>query len=349
MEPTSFSAGPPDRSSIGTGARASEFAVYLHSAKRAGLRSLAQALMDQSADLEIAGSVLLNGIDGFGHGGRLHADIQEGPIPLIVMATAVDHPSASSFAELLSRLPSETLATRANSAVLDATAGPLLALGDEFAQLTVHCRIGAGHDDPAGVAGVIDLLRRHGVAGATALSGGDGIAAGQRHRDLAFARSPSVPALVIAIDTARALATAVPALLACTHVDMVTAKPIWLWKGQGRVGGTPIAADADGWRTLSVFGTDDTHRWRPLHRQLIARLRKAGAAGATVIRARLAYVRDDPVRPQRGWRTRREAPTVTTIVDTRDQVARWFEIVDELIGDDGLVTCEAVRVLSTGD
>jgi PII-like signaling protein len=328
---------------------ASEFAVYLHSSRRAGVRSVAQELMKQSADHGIAGSVLLEGLEGFGRGGRLHAEIREGPTPLVAIATAVDDASAFSFAGLLTRLPAGTLATCADAGVVDAAAGPLLALGDEFAQLTVHCRIGSGRDDPAGVAGVIDLLRRHGVAGATALSGGDGIAAGRRHRDLAFERSPSVPALVIAIDTGRVLATAVPALLGCAHVDMVTAKPIWVWKGRGRVGGTPIAADADGWRNLSVFTADDAHLWRPLHRQLIARLRRAGAAGATVVRAGLGYARDDPVRPRRGRRTRREAPTVTTIVDTRDQVARWFEIVDDLTGDDGLVTCEAVRLLSTGD
>jgi PII-like signaling protein len=36
------------------------------------------------------------------------------------------------------------------------------------------------------------------------------------------------------------------------------------------------------------------------------------------------------------------------VVDTRDRVARWFEIVDELTGDGGLVTCEPVRISDAG-
>ncbi len=346
MEFAFSSADPPDRHSADRACTASEFTVYLHSRKRAGRRSLAHVLMNESAELQVAGTVLLKGQEGFGHGRRIHADVQEGPIPLIAIATAVDDGSACSFARLLARLPGETFTTRSEAAIVDAAAGTLHALDDEFARMTVHCRMGASRDDAAGVGGVIELLRQHGIAGATVLSGGDGVAAGQRYRDGTFTRSPAVPALVVSVDRARALAPAMPALVTSPHVDMVTAKPIWVWKDRGRVAGTPIAADADGWRSLSIFVAEDAILWRPIHRQLITQLRRAGAAGATVVRSRFAYVRDDPLRPQRGWRTRREAPTVTTIVDTRDRVARWFEIVDELTGDTGLVTCEAVRVVT---
>ena len=46
--------------------------------------------MNESAELQVAGTVLLKGQEGFGHGRRIHADVQEGPIPLIAIATAVD-------------------------------------------------------------------------------------------------------------------------------------------------------------------------------------------------------------------------------------------------------------------
>jgi hypothetical protein len=31
-----------------------------------------------------------------------------------------------------------------------------------------------------------------------------------------------------------------------------------------------------------------------------------------------------------------------TVVDDRDQIGRWFELVDELTGDTDLVTCAVV-------
>lgn len=347
MQPALFSSGPANRNSVDQARTASEFTVYLHSSKRAGRRSLAQVLMNESADLHSARSVLLKGWEGFGHSRRIHAEVQEGPFPLIAITTAVDADSASSFARLLARLPSETFATYSWAAILDPAAGPLHALGDQFAQLVVYCRIGAKRDDDAGVGGVIELLRGHGIAGATVLSGGDGVAAGRRYRDGAFARSPAVPALVISIDSARVLAAAVPALWASPHVEMLTAKPLWVWKDHGRLGGTPIAADADGWRSLSVFSVDDLHRWRAVHTRLIAQLRKAGAAGATTVRGRLGYALDDPPRPEGRWFGRREAPMITNIVDTRDQTARWFEIIDDVTGEGGLVTCEVVHLRST--
>ena len=320
LESASFPIEPPNFVSVESAGLAAEFTVYSHSSKRAGRRSLIDALMNEGAQLGTAESVVLKGTEGFGATRRVHAEIREGRIPLVAITTVTDNDSASAFTGLLSRLPGEPLVTVAETAILDAAAGPLKALGDAFTQLVVHCRIGAGLKDPAGVGAVIELLRQRGVAGATAVSGGDGFTAGQRHRDGAFARSPMVPALVISIDRARVLATVVPPLVASPHVAMVTAKPIWVWKDRAGVAGTPIAADADGWRSLSVFTADDPHRWRALHTRLIAHLRNAGAAGATVVQGQLAYVRGDSLRPQRRWVSRREAPMITKIVDTRDRV-----------------------------
>lgn len=339
MEPA-LCTTPPAGHGSGTGA--SEFVVYLHSSQRVDGRSPARALMTDSARLDIA-SVLLSGDEGFGRRRRLRGASAEGPVPLIVVATAPNDASAGAFATLLAHLPAGIVTTWCRVARLDAAVEPLVALGDHEAQLVVHCRSGTGRDDPAGIGGVTELLRRHGVAGATALSGGAGTVDGAHFQQHVLAPAPAVPARVIAVDAASRLSAAVPALVACDAVDLVTARPIWVWKRRGRLGGTPIGVDADGWRVLSVFTADDTN-WNSPHRELLARLRVAGAAGATVVPGRLGYARDGPLRPRRGWRGRRAAPMVTMIVDTRDRIAGWFEIVDEVTGDDGLVTCEAVHV-----
>jgi PII-like signaling protein len=36
---------------------------------------------------------------------------------------------------------------------------------------------------------------------------------------------------------------------------------------------------------------------------------------------------------------------VTTLIDTNVRIARWFEIIDALTGDHGLVTSERVTLL----
>jgi len=157
-------------------------------------------------------------------------------------------------------------------------------------------------------------------------------------------RSPDVPAVVVSVDAATVLAGVVPALVRCPNVTLVTARPVWIWKARGRIARTPIALDADGWRRLTVYTADDhAFTWRPLHSRLAAALRAGGAAGATVLRARLAYVLDDPLRPDRRFFSHREAPIVTTIVDTRARTFEWFGIIDELTGDAGFVTCAPVN------
>jgi PII-like signaling protein len=78
---------------------------------------------------------------------------------------------------------------------------------------------------------------------------------------------------------------------------------------------------------------------------LVTQLLKAGAAGATVVQGHLGFALGDPMRPDRGSFICRKAPMVTTLIDTNVRIARWFEIVDALTGDHGLVTSEPVTLL----
>jgi PII-like signaling protein len=42
------------------------------------------------------------------------------------------------------------------------------------------------------------------------------------------------------------------------------------------------------------------------------------------------------------WQLRRRVPVATVIVDTPEAIRRWFELVDELTDETGLVTSEMV-------
>ena len=77
--------------------------------------------------------------------------------------------------------------------------------------------------------------------------------------------------------------------------------------------------------------------------EIVLRLRAAGAAGATALRGHWGYHGDHAPHGDLFWHLRRRAPVVTVVVDTPANIARWFEIVDELTQETGLVTSEMVR------
>ena len=71
-------------------------------------------------------------------------------------------------------------------------------------------------------------------------------------------------------------------------------------------------------------------------------LRAAGASGATSLRGIWGYHGDHQPHGDSFWQLRRRVPIVTVIVDTPQRVRIWFELVDQLTRDTGLVTCEIV-------
>ena len=79
-----------------------------------------------------------------------------------------------------------------------------------------------------------------------------------------------------------------------------------------------------------------------LHHELIRALRKAGASGATSLRGLRGYHGDHEPHGDSFWQLRRRVPVITVIVDSPERVQRWFELVDGLTGESGLVTSEMV-------
>jgi PII-like signaling protein len=104
------------------------------------------------------------------------------------------------------------------------------------------------------------------------------------------------------------------------------------------------------WQKLMVYAGEDTeHHGHPLYVQLARRLLQAGAAGATVLRGIWGYHGDHPPHGDRLLALRRRVPVLTVVVDTPTRIRGWFRIVDELTGQTGLVTCEAVPAFRAGD
>jgi PII-like signaling protein len=117
--------------------------------------------------------------------------------------------------------------------------------------------------------------------------------------------------------------------------------------GRGLAAPEPVSgADPTGlavWQKLMVYcGEQSRHGGRPLYAELVRALREAGAAGATALRGIWGYHGDHAPHGDSFRQLRRRVPVLTVVVDTPERTARWFEIVDELTDETGLVTSEQV-------
>jgi PII-like signaling protein len=324
--------------------------VYLGERARAGDRFVADALVDVFEAHGLRGSVILRGASGFGAKHRLRTDrlltLSE---DLPVVAVAVDtRPRILAALPDVERLGPEGFVTLERARMLT---GRIEAaeLSGEAAKLTVYLgrqeRAGRG----AAYEAVVDLLQRHGVAGATVLLGVDGTLHGTRRRARLLGRNADVPLMLISVGDAARVAAAVAELGGLLADPLVTWERIRVCKRDGRRLAEPrhpSETDASGlpmWQKLMVYASEQArHDGRPLSAELVRRLRRAGAPGATSLRGLWGYHGDHAPHGDLFWQLRRRVPVVTVLVDTPANIRAWYEIVDELTQETGLVTSELV-------
>jgi PII-like signaling protein len=318
--------------------------TYFGERDRARGRFLSDALADVYAHHRIRASVVMRGVEGFGVKHHLHSDRQltlSEDLPLV--SVAVDRRErVEGVLDEVVELFGDGLITLERAIMATADIG---AVDSEATKLTVY--VGRGTHVP-----IVDVLHRHGVAGATVLLGVDGTAGGARRRARFFAANSQVPQMVIAIGDADPIAAALAELRALLHEPLFTLERVRVCKRDGvrLAEPEPVAAsDPSGlgvWQKLMVYcGEQSRHRDRPLYSELVRALRAAGAAGATSLRGVWGYHGDHEPHGDSLWQLRRRVPVVTVIVDTPDRIRRWFEIVDELTAETGLVTSEQVPAL----
>jgi PII-like signaling protein len=318
--------------------------TYFGERDRAHGRFLSDALAEVYAHHRMRASVVMRGIEGFGVKHHLHSDRQltlSEDLPLVSVAIdrrerveGVLEEVVELFGDGLITLERAIMATAETSAV-----------GSEATKLTIYA--GRGTHVP-----IVDVLHRRGVAGATVLLGVDGTAGGARRRARFFAANAQVPLMVIAIGDAEPIAAALADLRALLDEPLFTLERVLVCKRDGvrLAEPEPVAAsDPSGlgvWQKLMVYcGEQSRHRDRPLYSELVRALRAAGAAGATSLRGVWGYHGDNEPHGDSLWQLRRRVPVVTVIVDTPDRIRRWFDIVDELTAETGLVTSEQVPAL----
>jgi PII-like signaling protein len=326
--------------------------AYFAERERFGKRLLADELLGLFGEQRLHTSVLIRGSEGFGRLHHLHTDrlltLSE-DLPLV--ATAVDRSERiEAVLEPVLRMKGRAIVTleRARLYTTRRDESPPVPSSGQL-KLTIYlARRQRAGGERAHLA-VTDLLYEHGVAGATVLLGVDGTAAGLRYRARLLAPNHRVPVMVIAVGEAASINSVIGPLATLIPEPLMTLERVQICKRDGRLLAPPqppstMARHALAlWQKLMVYTSQAaTHEGQPVNLQLVRRLREADAAGASCVRGVWGYHGDHAPHGDRLLQTRRHVPVVTIILDTPEGIERSFDIVDELTGEHGLVTCETI-------
>lgn len=326
--------------------------VYFGDSQLTGADLTSDALMDCFARRGVAASALCRGIEGFGMHRRIHTErFPDVSTDLPLVACAVD-----------SRKRVEALVDDVDSVVADGLVTleqARLARGDELAdaefpagpgraaKLTIYCGRGertAGGRGPA-YREAIEILRRHGAAGATALLGVDGTYHGRRQRAKLHAVRRDAPLMIISVGRRDALAAALPDLGQALERPLVTLEGIAQLKHDGETlerlpsVRSPDPPAPDVWQTIRVYTRQSAQvNGRALYTELTRCLREAGGAGTTTVRGHWGFSSDEPPYGDKFARLMSHAPTLTTYIDRPAKVAELWPMIDRVTVRHGIVT-----------
>jgi PII-like signaling protein len=327
--------------------------TYFGERERAGGRFLADALLDVYGRNEIEISLLIRGALGFGLKHHLRTDrlltLSE-DLPVVSVAVDTRERIEAALPEV-TELQRSGLVTLERARLLTGDLGPMELPEElyEATKLTVYVgRQERVYGMPAYEA-VCDLLYRRGVAGASVLLGVDGTAHGTRQRAKFFGRNAEIPMMIIAVGDGHTIARVLPELSGLVRRPLGTLERVRVCKRDGALLAEPHAlpgTDEHGlalWQKLMIYGSEQgRHGGRPMHHELVRRLRESGGSGATTLRGVWGFHGDHAPHGDKLLQLRRHVPTVTIVVDRPDRIMEAFAIVDELTAERGLVTSEMV-------
>lgn len=107
----------------------------------------------------------------------------------------------------------------------------------------------------------------------------------------------------------------------------------------------------DGEQVLARIFIGESDQWhhQPLYRALVERLRREGFAGATAFRGIEGFGARSIVHTAHILDLSSDLPVVVEVVDTEEHIQRLLGILDEMVGEGGvLVTLERARVVRYG-
>ncbi|SBS78162.1 conserved hypothetical protein [uncultured Mycobacterium sp.] len=335
--------------------------TYFGERQRSGGRFLAEAMLDLYGERQVASSIMLRGIAGFGLRHHLRTDeslsMSEDP-PVAVIA--VD--TASVINDLLDPVMSmkkRGLLTLERARLLRDDIGAI-ELSDELHEAT-KLTVYVGRKErvfgvPAYIA-LCDLMYRRQLAGASVFLGVDGTSHGLRTRAKFFDRNIDVPVMIIAVGSGERIGKVLPELGGLLRRPLITVERVRICKRDGELLERPHAlpgTDEHGlplWQKLMIYTSESArYRGQPIHRALVRQLREQKASrGATVLRGIWGFHGDHEPHGDKLFQLARHVPVVTVVVDTPENIAASFDIIDTLTEEHGLVTSEMVPAQLTID
>jgi PII-like signaling protein len=330
---------------------------YFRERHGAGAAVVGGALMDRYRRRQVVAGLLLRGIEGYGPGrsqpSSLHVFPPAEDPPMT--AVAVDtRPRIESLLDEVAELSRARLITLERARLLSGEIEPL-SLGEsatEATRLTIYC----WHADrvfqvPAFEA-ACELLYRRGIAGATVLSGADGIGGGPRPR-VPFPRHGDAPLMVVAVSSGQRIGMVLPELGGLFRHPLMTVTTVRPCVRDGQFISRPetlpdgdAAAVPAGMASrvkLTVYTSEAArHDGQPVHRAIVRRLRSAGVSGATSVRGIWGFHGNHAPHGGHSPRHGHHVPVITAVVDTRERIAAAFDLIDTFGPGLSLVSAEAV-------
>lgn len=226
--------------------------AYFDERQRSGDRFFSDVLLDLYEQHNIATSIVLRGIGGFGPSQHLRSDrslsLSEDP-PVAVIAVD-DREAVEALLGPLRAIDKRALITLERAARLSAGETAPVGLPDkshEAAKLTIYIGRKQRIDGAAAYIAVCELLHRRGLAGATVLLGVDGTMHGHRHRARFFGGNTDVPMMIIVVGSGADIGHAVPEVAALLDRPLLTVERVRVCKRDGdvlhRPHGLPSADD----------------------------------------------------------------------------------------------------------
>lgn len=327
--------------------------IYFGESDRVERHLLSDVLLALFEKAGIQAAVLLRATEGFGLKHKLHTQrlltLSE-DLPLV--AIAVDNrEKVESLLPEVQPLVEGGLITleRARIVAGDVTRAELPEELHEATKLSVYLgRAERVNGRPAYVAAV-DLLRSHGLDGATVLLGVDGMTHSVRRRARFLSRNTDVPLMIVASGSGEVVQAALAPLGHLLGNPLLTLERVRVCKRDGvRLAEPRHLPETDDaglgvWQKLMVHAAEDArHGSHALYLQLIRRLREEGADGATALRGIWGYSGSRDPHGDRFFSLHRGVPVVTVVVDQPDAIQRWWRVIDEVTDEAGLVTSEMV-------
>jgi PII-like signaling protein len=335
-----------------------KLSAYFGERQREGGRFVTEAMLGLYEQRRVASSIVLRGIAGFGSRRHFRTDqslslSEDPPVAIIAVDTK---PVIEGLFEPVLAVNKRGLISLERARLLDDDIHGI-ELSDEYheaTKLTIYIgRKERVYGVPAYIA-VCDLIYRRQLAGASVFLGVDGTVRGQRERAQFFGRNVDVPMMIIAVGSGERIGRVLPEIGGLLRRPVVTLERVRLCKRDGELLERPHVlpgTDEHGltlWQKLMVYSSESA-RWdgMPIHRALMRRLRQHESShGATVLRGIWGFHGDHAPHGDKLFQLGRHVPVVTIIIDTPNNIAACFDIVDEVTREQGLVTSEMVPALA---